>query len=176
MVETPLTFERFQRPLPGLSGHDRLLLFQALPEKFQDEMWHRLSIKAADRHFAEGRGPFIQRRTKPRRRSRRAFTTLPSDEWRRGTEALASIPAETYLAVLAPESDPSRGRCRCPLPDHEDRNPSSSYRDTSWYCHVCGKGGGIFQLGSALSGLGDHGDQFGELRRWLTNQMLGAAA
>ena len=176
MNRRPISFESFQRPLPGLAGHDRLLLFEALPSKVQAEMWHWLAVKVADRHYANGTGPFIERRPKRQpRRPRRAVSTLPSDEWRRGTEALASIPAETYLTVLAPESDPHRGKCRCPLPDHEDNNPSATYKDSVWYCHVCGTGGGIFTLGSALTGLGDRGDQFCELRKWLADQLLGAA-
>ena len=124
MNRRPISFESFQRPLPGLSGHDRLLLFEALPSKVQAEMWHWLAVKVADRHYANGTGPFIERRPKRQpRRPRRTTSTLPSDDWRRGTEALASIPAETYLAVLAPESDPYRGKCRCPLP--EPRMPAA---------------------------------------------------
>ena len=172
---TQPTFQQFQRPLPGLSSHDRLLLFHALPESVQQSMWDRLAIQVEDRRYADGDGPFIDRRPKPKRRPIRTASNLPSDSWLRGTEALASIPAETYLTVLAPESEPTRGKCRCPLPDHEDHHPSATYKDTVWYCHVCGIGGTCFTIAAAKTGLNTRGRDFIELRKWIARQMLGAA-
>lgn len=146
-----------------------MLLFHALPESVQDQMWVRLLEQTDDRRYADGLVEFKSRRPKPRPRPR-----LQPIEYRRDdTDALTSIPAETYLEILAPESEPGRGRCRCPLPDHEDRNPSASYRESVWYCHRCGAGGGIFQLGSALSGLADRGDEFPLLKTWVAERLLG---
>lgn len=154
-----------------------MLLFDALPKPVQDRMWKRLAEQTDDRRYADGLVEFKSRKPKQKRRSRPIRALSPSvEEWRRGTEALASISAETYLSVLSPESDPDRGRCRCPLPDHEDRNPSATYKDSVWYCHVCATGGGIFTLGSALSGLGDRGDDFCDLRKWLAERLLRVAA
>lgn len=176
MTSPSVTFERFQRPLPGLSGADRLRLFDALPESERAAMWQRLRERTEDRRFLDGDAAFVSRRPKPRRINRQSPIASGGDDWRRGTEALAAIPSEVYIPVLT-DSDPlPGGRVRCPLPDHDDRHPSATYRKTVWYCHRCGEGGGIFQLGSALSGLGDHGDEFGELRRWLAEQMLGVTA
>ncbi len=169
-------FDALRARFDGLTGADWLDLFESLPEHVKDAMWQRERVQIDDRRFANGSGPFVSRRPKRTRRSAPARSFLPSDEWRRGTEALASIPAETYLSVLVPDTDPNRGKCHCPLPDHDDNNPSCTYKDSVWYCHVCATGGGIFQLGSALSGLGDHGDQFGDLRCWLADRMLGVAA
>ena len=168
-------FEQFQHPLPGLSGADRLRLFDALPESVQEAMWKDLAWTIADRRFLDGELPFQSRKPKRKRRPVRQPATPVADDWRRMTETLASIPAETYLPILDPDCEPSRGHVRCPLPDHEDRHPSATYKDSVWYCHRCGEGGGIFQLGSELSGLGDHGDEFCELRRWVAERMLGAA-
>lgn len=178
-MSRPHTFASFGEPLPNLSSSDRRLLFDALPERTQDRMWHRLAVQIDDRRYADGLAAFTS--LKPTRRPASPTvhatnrTRSVSDDWRRGTEALASIPAETYLEVLTPESEPHRGKCRCPLPDHEDNNPSATYRDSVWFCHVCGTGGGIFRLGSALSGHHDHGPEFTNLRKWLAERLLGAA-
>ena len=42
---------------------------------------------------------------------------------------------------------------RCPLPDHEDRNPSCSVNldDAVWNCYGCGRGGGVVDLARAVS-------------------------
>ena len=177
--------DRFQATLDGMNvqGATGLSLWHALPESERRRMEQRRLVQIDDRRYVDGLVAFKSR--KPRRvgaRSRSPFSTrevnfspTSVDDWRRGTEALATIPAETYLEVLAPESEPHRGKCRCPLPDHEDNNPSATYRDSVWYCHVCATGGGIFTIGAAISGLSDHGSEFVELRRWLAERMLGAA-
>lgn len=46
---------------------------------------------------------------------------------------------------------PDRGSWRkseCPLPDHEDTNPSASVNEEAcrWRCHTCDKGGDVFDL------------------------------
>ena len=179
------TIERFQSNLDRI-GLDSagLDLWHALPEQERRRMEQRRLEQLDDRRYAVGLVGFKSR--KPKRKHSGSETVVAtstnatdlshlSDEWRSGTEALASLPAECYLAILAPESDPRRGRCRCPLPDHEDNNPSATYRDSVWYCHVCATGGGIFAIGAAISGLSDHGSDFVELRRWLAERMLGAA-
>jgi hypothetical protein len=160
----------------GIAPADQAILWVALSEADSRPMTERQQIQIADRRYTEGNGPFVSR--KPKRKPPRAALVsrhAAAEGWRRGTEALAAIPAETYLEILVPESEPNRGRCHCPWPDHEDRNPSASYRDACFYCHTCAEGGGVFQLGSALSGLRDHGDDFGELRKWLARRVLGAA-
>jgi len=167
------TFEQFQRPLPGLSGADRLRLFYALSESVRREMERDRVVKIADRRFLDGQVGFQSRKPKPKRRPLRQPTTPAAEDWRRVTETIAAIPAETYLPMLDPDCEPDRGRVRCPLPDHEDRHPSASYKDSVWYCHRCGEGGGIFTAAAAITGLGERGDEFCELRKWLAERMLG---
>lgn len=46
---------------------------------------------------------------------------------------------------------PDRGgwrKAECPVPDHEDRNPSASVNEDAcrWYCHACGRGGDAIDL------------------------------
>jgi hypothetical protein len=181
LTRPPATFERFQLPLPGLSGADRLALFNALPESDRREMERNRVVRIADRRFLDGEVGFVSRKPKPKpkRRPTRgpAFRSDTSaDNWRRETEVLAQVPAETYLPVFSPDCEPHRGRIRCPLPDHEDLHPSATYRDSVWFCHRCGEGGGIFRAASAITGLADRGDQFPELRRWVADRLLGVAA
>lgn len=174
-----LTFESWWQSTPTLAGHDRMLLFFDLPDVDRAAAWTRLGIWSADRHFVRGDLPLLDlqpARPKPKPYRGRAGTETGRDVgWQRVTDGLSAIDAETYLEILVPESEPSRGICRCPLPDHEDRHPSASYRDTGWYCHRCGTGGGVFQLGAALTGLDDRGPDFNDLRRWLAERLIGAA-
>lgn len=136
-------------------------------------------IRTNDRRFLEGVAPFVKTR-----RGRALFSpsTPPAarrpqddDAFERGNDALRSVEAERFLEVLVPESEPSRGRCRCPWPnEHEDRNPSASYNATAFFCHPCGEGGGIFELGAALTGRSLTGPDFLEVRRFLAERLLGA--
>lgn len=46
---------------------------------------------------------------------------------------------------------PDRGgwvKSECPLPDHEDTNPSASVNEDAcrWRCHTCDKGGDVWDL------------------------------
>lgn len=171
-------FDAMRADFPGLTGADWRELAESLPGDTLRRMELRQLEQIDDRRYAEGLVEFKSR--KPKRRPRPARNVTTSQDWYRPTEILASIPAEQYLEILVPDSEPHRGKCRCPWPNgHEDRNPSATYggpEGTSFFCHVCAEGGGIFQLGAALSGLGDHGDEFFELRKWLAERMLGAGA
>ena len=61
--------------------------------------------------------------------------------------------------------------CRCPLPNHEDRNPSFYVNPAKqvWKCHGCGRGGSVIDLhmvlhnmtdGEAMADLGDGNRDF----------------
>lgn len=171
-LSRPYSFDDLHQALPGLSGADRLLLFNALPPQVQREMERHLEGQVADRRFRDGQVEFKSRKRKPKPRPRAARRPTPTD-WQAGTQALAGIPAEDYLPVIADVEPLPGGRVQCPLPDHEDRNPSATYKDCVWYCHRCGEGGGIFTIAAAISGLGDRGDEFCELRRWTAGRMIG---
>lgn len=62
---------------------------------------------------------------------------------------------------------PDRGgwmKCQCPLPDHEDSNPSASVNEEAgrWRCHTCDKGGDVWDIVLALE---DDISTFPEARR-----------
>lgn len=174
-----LTFDTLGREHPRHSGPELLAMFEILPDSDRAACWRRLAIRAADRHYSRGDLPLVKLRRRPKpvrkhRPARSAQTAARDADWQRGTDALAAIEAETYLTLLAPESEPARGRCHCPHPAHDDNNPSASYRDNLWNCFSCGAGGDVFTLGSALSGLSTRGRDFNELRQWLADRLLGA--
>lgn len=172
-----VSFDILRQKHPHLNGPELAQMVEVLPEADQAACWQRLANRAADRHHVRdgaplpklGRRKAARPRPIPGHRSHHPTFTAADDP-------LKEIPAETYLEVLAPNSEPNRGRCRCPLPDHEDRNPSASYKGRVWMCHRCGIGGDVYTLGSALSGLADRGDEFCELRRWLAERMLAVVA
>lgn len=65
-----------------------------------------------------------------------------------------------YLGVTVPK----QGSTTCPLPDHEDSNPSFSiFADGSrWKCYGCNRGGGAIDLVKEF-----HGGSFIDAKRWL---------
>ena len=66
------------------------------------------------------------------------------------------IPPPVYFRLLAGETVAERGGdVRCPLPDHQDENPSCRVypiAEQGWRCHGCGRGGSIYDLASLLEG------------------------
>jgi hypothetical protein len=66
------------------------------------------------------------------------------------------VPPPVYFRLLAGVEVPEHGgEIRCPLPDHEDRNPSCHVYPTperGWRCFGCGRGGRIYDLASLLEG------------------------
>src|SRR5919107_2004939 len=62
----------------------------------------------------------------------------------------AAVPIE-QVARRYTELRPFGGRAwfngRCPLPDHDDRDPSSYiYPPGRWWCYGCGRGGDVIDL------------------------------
>jgi len=161
----------FPNPLK-LSGPDQERVFYALPEPVRRDFSDQVIRQREDERFADGYVGFKSHR-KPKAKTAYKPRPLTAQDWRPGTEAIAGVPAETWLPIIAGVEPLPGGRVRCPLPDHEDNNPSATYRDTVWFCHRCGVGGGIFTAASAISGLGDRGDQFFDLRKWVAERLLG---
>jgi len=67
---------------------------------------------------------------------------------------LREIAPPSYVADLAGLQVGADGKCRCPLPDHEDSHPSFHAYPTAergWYCFGCGRGGDIFTLAAHLA-------------------------
>jgi hypothetical protein len=85
------------------------------------------------------------------------------------------IPPPVYFRLLAGIDVPERGGdVRCPLPDHDDQNPSCRVYpspDRGWVCFGCQRGGSIYDLASLLDcGPGGrrgalHGEDFKRVRR-----------
>lgn len=93
------------------------------------------------------------------------------------SDELASVPVETYYSVLTGR-EPLQGNSQCPWHgDGNERNPSLRlYSQTNtFYCFACDYGGGIYEFGAKVWGLGTRGDEFKELRRRLC-EALGVAA
>lgn len=152
-----------------MTGSDLSFLFGTLPAADQAACWERLRIRTEDRHrVRDGQQMAVKKPKLIRRNKVRHLTQLDVDR-------LIDLPAEEYLERLDPLTEPARGRCRCPRPEHPDNHPSASYRDTSWFCHVCAEGGGIYQAAAAISGLPDHGPGFRLLHEWTANK-IGVAA
>ncbi len=84
---------------------------------------------------------------------------------------LRTIPAAEYLEPVAGVEPLPGGRVRCPLPDHDDRNPSASYRDCFWFCHCCGTGGDLFALVAAITGRSTTGPDFLDVARWAAERL-----
>ena len=76
------------------------------------------------------------------------------------------VPPPVYFRLLAGVEVPDRGGdIHCPLPDHDEENPSCRVYPTpeqGWVCFGCHRGGSIYDLASLL----DHGPggRRGELR------------
>jgi hypothetical protein len=61
-------------------------------------------------------------------------------------------------------------KARCPFPAHEDKNPSLTFNDRNggYYCHGCGKKGGLFHFYGKINGLDTRND-FGKILRDIAN-------
>ena len=85
----------------------------------------------------------------------------------RASDALHRIPPALYFRELAGVEPDRGGKVGCPLPDHDDPDPSCHVYEApaqGWYCYGCGRGGDIYELAGALWGLRRDGRQFVELR------------
>jgi hypothetical protein len=80
------------------------------------------------------------------------------------SDPLKSIPAALYLPALTGTEVSSTGRCRCPMPDHLDENPSAKAYGVRWKCFSCNAGTTIIDLGAAIYGLETTGPDFLKLR------------
>jgi hypothetical protein len=89
-------------------------------------------------------------------------------------DPLKRIPATEYLPVIAGTEVLSSGRCRCPMPDHEDVHPSAKAYGTRWKCFSCGEKGGIIEVASATYGIGTTGPDYLLLRDRIVEAFLWA--
>jgi hypothetical protein len=94
------------------------------------------------------------------------------------------VPPPVYFRLLASVEVPERGGdVRCPLPDHNEENPSCRVypsAERGWVCFGCRRGGSIYDLASLLEGGPGgrrgalHGEQFKRVKRHV-RELLGLA-
>jgi hypothetical protein len=94
------------------------------------------------------------------------------------------VPPPVYFRLLAGVAVPERGGdVRCPLPDHDEQNPSCRVYpepERGWVCFGCRRGGSIYDLASLLErGPGGrrgalHGEEFRRVKRRVW-ELLGLA-
>jgi hypothetical protein len=175
-------------PAAGLSP--ALAEFLAAPAEAQDAFFTEVKAHAEAQHEfdqwtaavesddpgpAEMRGPDLPR-DPPQFHPPRAARATPRSKGRAGAgdDPLGSISPPDYFAVLTGAGVPATGgMVRCPV--HEDHEPSCmvyASAERGWHCYGCSRGGSIYDLASALSGIGTRGDDFLELRRWIARRFL----
>jgi RepB DNA-primase from phage plasmid len=114
----------------------------------------------------------------PRYRLEEVVGRLPRRQVRRPSRALAVRRADPlqrvapplYFRELAGQEPDRGGKVCCPLPDHDDPEPSCHVYDAAaegWYCYGCGRGGDIYELAGELWGYRREGWEFVELRQLL---------
>lgn len=76
---------------------------------------------------------------------------------------LRAIPASDYVLALTGREPDRQGKVLCPF--HKETHASLQlYRDGSFYCFGCGRGGSIIDFAAALWGCGTRGEDFLALR------------
>lgn len=85
---------------------------------------------------------------------------------------LKAVPIASVAAALNIRL-PANGRGRCPLPGHEDRNPSFAIRDAtnSFRCYACGRHGSVIDLVMEMEQL-----DFAAACRWLRDRFGNGSA
>lgn len=73
---------------------------------------------------------------------------------------LEGVEAVDYVFRLTGAEPNRAGYVHCPLPDHDERTPSFSCRDTRWRCYGCGCHGSIYELAGILWDLPRSGADF----------------
>ncbi|HTB70751.1 MAG TPA: CHC2 zinc finger domain-containing protein [Solirubrobacteraceae bacterium] len=83
--------------------------------------------------------------------------------------ALRAIPPSRYVRELTGREADRAGKVLCPF--HRETRPSLQlYRDGSFYCFGCRRGGSIIDFAAATWGYGTRGDQFLVLRARLAER------
>lgn len=171
-------------------AHRDLAAFLAAPESVRAAFWRGLGAEVAaerdderwlaDLHDGDQlarpyRAPHVtvtqwnaswDRRARAVRKARLA----PESDWTpsRDEDPLVDIPAAVYVEALTGQDVPASGSMRCPLPDHEDHNPSFRvYAGAGWRCFGCGRSGTIYDLAAALWDITPRGSGFREIHRRL---------
>lgn len=166
------TFNHFHK-IAGY-GPDVARLAAADPE-IEGDMWDDLRRKVEARRYLDGNDVFRPVKKPAPVRRIRPIANPARISTDRALDTIRSLPAADYLPAIAGVDALPGGRCRCPLPEHEDRNPSASWKGNLWHCHSCGEGGDLIALASRISGIDTRGADFFELARWIADRLLGRA-
>jgi hypothetical protein len=149
-----------------------LELLDALPEGAEDACW-RKQRRDCDRHnryLLEGPGSSKPRASagSPRSDSSGEVRRLrpPTDD------PVKAIPLAVAFEVLAGETVPRSGMVRCPSAGHEDQTPSCHVSADVFYCHGCGRGGSIVDLGGLLWEIEPRGSGYVEICRRLEAELV----
>lgn len=86
-------------------------------------------------------------------------------------ETLLEIPCDVWLPALTQVEVPRGRRVSCPLPGHDDNEPSCRLHDTWFYCYSCNRGGNVFNFAGELWDI-DHKTRFPELVKLLAERLL----
>jgi hypothetical protein len=163
-----------------LPGSVRLELFEALPDDVQDACWDDLGDRVRlwdesellyeQRRYEE----WIPKRHQPRRRSTAASSMGPRSVALSSGDPLKNIEPRVYVEALTGEVVPANGWLCCPLPDHDDTEPSFQVLSSHWRCFGCGRGGSVIDLAGALHGIEPRGRGFWRLRDLIVEALLWA--
>lgn len=85
----------------------------------------------------------------------------------RTTDPLLLLDLREVWGDITGDSPNAAGRVHCPNPDHEDRYPDCSPRESDWRCFGCNKAGTIIDLGAFVYGIEPRGKGFHDIRRRL---------
>ena len=170
LAHTPLTWAQLRAWTPDLTLEARRRVFAALPDEQRLSVWNEQRLDRVELVLPEDkRATAKPLRDVSRPRQDRGDLTPVLD-------VLRALPATEYVAVLARVDVPAGGMIRCPLPGHEDRTPSfhADAGDRGWYCHGCGKGGGVIDLAGHLWNRPTNGPTFPDLVREIHGCLLSA--
>jgi len=168
--ETPFAWGTLRGWTPFLDVPDRRSVFALLPDELRISAWQEARQDRRELVMPEDtRATVKPLRDVSRPRQDRGDLAPVLD-------ALRAIPATEYVAILARVDVPTGGMVRCPLPGHEDRTPSfhADAGDRGWYCHGCGKGGGVIDLAGHLWNRPTSGSTFPDLVREIHGALLSA--
>lgn len=162
-----LTFEALgaEGDIEGLVGFTAQL-FDDLPEERQAECWDAIGRECDRLNTGLNEGLPERRRSAATPANVRPLRSHVDDP-------LRAIPLAVAVEILTGTEVPASRMIRCPLPGHEDRTPSCHVNDELWFCHGCGAGGDLLELGAQLFGIEARGSGYFDLRQRLALELLG---
>lgn len=171
-IRQPFGFHKIHERLANAPGDIR----RDVAEEFGEELWTDLRRRVDDRRWLAGDDVFRSGRRKPKLTIASPRRPSPSTRQDEDLDSLiTSIRSLTYPeyapAIAGVEALPG-GRTRCPWPEHEDSNPSCSWKGNLFHCHRCAEGGDLILLASRISGIDTRGSDFIELVRWIGDRLV----